>query len=47
MGCNKGQGWHFGKPMGIAATRRILADANLLPSARGSTPDEGLAQKRA
>ena len=47
MGCNKGQGWHFGKPLGIAATRRILADANLLPSARGSTPDEGLAQKRA
>ncbi|WBO21430.1 putative bifunctional diguanylate cyclase/phosphodiesterase [Sphingomonas abietis] len=47
MGCNKGQGWHFGKPMAIAATRRLLAEAGLLPSARGPLPDEGLAQKRA
>jgi diguanylate cyclase (GGDEF)-like protein len=35
MGCAKGQGWHFGKPLPIAATRRLLAERGLLPSARG------------
>jgi diguanylate cyclase (GGDEF)-like protein len=34
LGCNKGQGWHFGKPLPIAAARRLLAERNLLPSAR-------------
>jgi diguanylate cyclase (GGDEF)-like protein len=38
MGCAKGQGWHFGKPMPIAATRRLLAERGLLPSARGPLP---------
>jgi diguanylate cyclase (GGDEF)-like protein len=35
IGCAKGQGWHFGKPMTIAATRRLLAERGLLPAARG------------
>jgi diguanylate cyclase (GGDEF)-like protein len=35
MGCRKGQGWHFGKPMPIAAARRMLAENGLLPSNRG------------
>ncbi len=34
MGCQKGQGWHHGKPKSIANTRTLLAKANLLPSAR-------------
>jgi len=34
MGLHKGQGWHFGKPMTVAATRRLLAEKGLLPSAR-------------
>ncbi len=34
IGCHKGQGWHFGKPMAVGATRRLLADRGLLPSAR-------------
>ena len=36
MGCHKGQGWHFGKPMTVAAARRMLAERGLLPSARGA-----------
>jgi diguanylate cyclase (GGDEF)-like protein len=38
LGCQKGQGWFHGKPMSIAKTRGLLAQHNLLPSAR-STPD--------
>jgi diguanylate cyclase (GGDEF)-like protein len=34
LGCNKGQGWHFGKPLSVAAARRLLAERGLLPSAR-------------
>lgn len=26
MGCSKGQGWHFGRPMGIAATQKMLGE---------------------
>jgi len=41
LGCAKGQGWHFGKPLPIAATRRLLAERGLLPSARGPTSTDG------
>ena len=34
LGCNKGQGWHFGKPLPVVAARRLLAERGLLPSAR-------------
>jgi diguanylate cyclase (GGDEF)-like protein len=49
MGLHKGQGWHFGKPMTVAAARRLLADKGLLPSARASTAIdcEEPAQRRA
>ncbi|NIJ33509.1 putative bifunctional diguanylate cyclase/phosphodiesterase [Sphingomonas oligoaromativorans] len=49
MGCHKGQGWHFGKPMTVTATRRMLAERGLLPTARGSQPidDHGLSARRA
>jgi diguanylate cyclase (GGDEF)-like protein len=42
LGCHKGQGWHFGKPMTVGAARRLLAERGLLPSARsgGATPDQ-------
>jgi diguanylate cyclase (GGDEF)-like protein len=26
MGCSKGQGWHFGRPMGILATHKLLIE---------------------
>ena len=40
LGCSKGQGWHFGKPVGIAAARRLLAERGLLPSARAAEAGE-------
>ncbi len=30
LGCSKGQGWHFGKPLSIAETRALLADKDML-----------------
>ena len=30
LGCAKGQGWHFGKPVGISGVRILLAERNLL-----------------
>ncbi len=36
LGCSKGQGWHFGQPMSIEQTRRLLADEDMLLSARKS-----------
>ncbi len=38
LGCNKGQGWHFGKPLAIDQVRSLLAEQNLLPSARLPRP---------
>ncbi|RVT43082.1 putative bifunctional diguanylate cyclase/phosphodiesterase [Sphingobium algorifonticola] len=32
IGLAKGQGWHFGKPMTIEQTRRMLADRGMLPA---------------
>ena len=40
LGCAKGQGWHYGKPMAVGATRRLLAERGLLPSARASLAPE-------
>lgn len=31
IGCTKGQGWYYGKPTSISATRALLAQQNLLP----------------
>jgi diguanylate cyclase (GGDEF)-like protein len=30
MGCAKGQGWHYGKPLSVAGVRRLLASQRLL-----------------
>lgn len=32
LGLVKGQGWHFGKPMSVGQTRRLLADRDMLPA---------------
>ncbi|MEZ5708351.1 MAG: EAL domain-containing protein [Blastomonas sp.] len=37
MGCAKGQGFHFGKPLTIEQTRRMLADRHML---HAETPDD-------
>ena len=34
IGCHKGQGWHFGKPMSLNQVRKFLAAQSLLPCAR-------------
>ena len=34
LGCNKGQGWHFGKPMHVAQVRTLLAEKHLLNPGR-------------
>ena len=36
LGCHKGQGYHFAKPVPIAAARRMLAERGLLPAARAT-----------
>lgn len=40
LGCHKGQGWSYGKPASIQKTRALLAERNLLPSARIAPPAE-------
>ena len=34
IGCHKGQGWHFGRPMSLNQVRTLLAAKSMLPSAR-------------
>lgn len=34
IGCGKGQGWHYGRPLSVEQTREVLAERNLLPAAR-------------
>ena len=42
LGCHKGQGWHYGRPLPIAQVRTLLAERNLLPYARSAAavPDD-------
>ncbi|MGN5373898.1 hypothetical protein [Sphingomonas hankookensis] len=40
LGCAKAQGWHYGKALSIADTRRMLAARGLL--AHGGAPDPDL-----
>jgi diguanylate cyclase (GGDEF)-like protein len=39
LGCHKGQGWMYGRPLPMAAARTLLAERNLLNSARSPDPD--------
>lgn len=34
IGCAKGQGWYYGRPLSTEQTRKILAERNLLPAQR-------------
>lgn len=34
IGCAKGQGWYYGRPLSLDQTRKILAERNLLPAQR-------------
>ncbi|GAB5486533.1 MAG: hypothetical protein Pars2KO_01030 [Parasphingorhabdus sp.] len=34
IGCAKGQGWYYGRPLSMDQTRKILAERNLLPAQR-------------
>ena len=43
LGCTKGQGWHFGKPMTVEQARKMLADRNLL-STPGAADQAGEAE---
>lgn len=38
LGCTKGQGWHFGKPMSVEQARKMLADQNLLTTRQAEVP---------
>ena len=31
IGCAKGQGWYYGRPLSMQQTRKLLAERNLLP----------------
>ncbi len=45
MGINKGQGWLYGRPMPIAAARRLLAERELLPLPSPVLPSAGSARQ--
>ncbi|WP_293883399.1 EAL domain-containing protein [Sphingomonas sp.] len=43
LGCHKGQGWLYGRPLPIPQARALLAERNLLPSARASLAEPKMA----
>jgi len=44
LGCHKGQGWHFGKPMHANQVRTLLADKHLLNPGREQPAAKGQAR---
>ncbi|GGE77676.1 putative bifunctional diguanylate cyclase/phosphodiesterase [Sphingomonas prati] len=36
LGCHRAQGWHYGQPVDVQQTRRLLADRSLLGTARAA-----------
>jgi len=40
LGCHKGQGWLYGRPLPIPQARALLAERNLLPQARVQTHED-------
>jgi len=46
MGCHKGQGWHFGRPLTVNQVRTLLAAKSLLPSARAPVPEPAAAPRK-
>ena len=51
IGCMKGQGWYYGKPVSVAGARRLLAERGLIrigpPDAPQPQPDPLTSQRRA
>ncbi len=45
LGCHKGQGWYYGRPMPISQVRVLLAERNLLPANRATVQEEAAAQE--
>ncbi|OHT20302.1 putative bifunctional diguanylate cyclase/phosphodiesterase [Edaphosphingomonas haloaromaticamans] len=43
IGCHKGQGWHYGKPMTVNQVRRLLAEHGMLLPGRGPAAGPGVA----
>ncbi len=39
LGCHKGQGWLYGRPLSLTQVRAHLAERNLLPAARANLQD--------
>ena len=39
MGCARGQGYHYGRPMTAGQTRRMLAEKRLLVQSQAFEPD--------
>lgn len=46
LGCNKGQGWHFGKPMHVTQVRAMLAEKHLLNPGREQPAATAPARRR-
>lgn len=44
MGCSKGQGWYYGRPLSVLQTRKVLNERNLLPGQLESVT-EGAVEK--
>ncbi|MES2444685.1 MAG: EAL domain-containing protein [Pseudomonadota bacterium] len=40
IGCSKGQGWLYGRPLSVTAARRLLAERRLLQQPAASTPTQ-------
>ncbi len=47
LGCHKGQGWLYGKPLPMTQVRTLLAERNLLPSARSTADVEAPVEQKA
>lgn len=45
IGCAKGQGWHYGRPLSIEQTRKVLVERNLLPARPEKSVDEPAQEK--
>ena len=45
IGCAKGQGWYYGRPLSREQTRRILAESNLLPAVRNSQTENHISDE--
>jgi len=45
LGCSKGQGWLYGRPLSVAHARRHLAERRLLQS-QAKSDDDGVRNQR-